>query len=81
LEDGKSILFLSRKAILEFALQKPEKIILFSMPPMDALENLSAPYCADITRVVLASIVSLACASEAPGVSSKRGGLPGRLCL
>ena len=41
--------------------------------PLDTIENLSLPYCADVTRVVLASLLSLACAPEAPLVTSERG--------
>jgi len=41
--------------------------------PNDTFENLSVPYCADVTRVVLASVLSLACAPEAPVVTSERG--------
>jgi len=41
--------------------------------PLDTIENLSVPYCADVTRVVLASLLSLACAPEAPQVTSERG--------
>ncbi|MCX8160527.1 MAG: M20/M25/M40 family metallo-hydrolase [Candidatus Saccharicenans sp.] len=40
----------------------------------DLIENLSVPYCADVTRVVLAATLSLACAPEAPVVTSERGG-------
>ncbi|MGB9892806.1 MAG: M20/M25/M40 family metallo-hydrolase, partial [Candidatus Saccharicenans sp.] len=42
--------------------------------PLDTLDNLSVPYCADVTRIVLASVLSLACAPEAPQVTSERGG-------
>jgi len=41
--------------------------------PNDTFENLSVPYCADVTGVVLASVLSLACAPEAPVVTSERG--------
>ncbi|MCR4396904.1 MAG: M20/M25/M40 family metallo-hydrolase [Candidatus Saccharicenans sp.] len=41
--------------------------------PLDKIENLSVPYCADVTRVVLASLLCLACAPEAPQVTSERG--------
>ncbi|MBC7348503.1 MAG: M20/M25/M40 family metallo-hydrolase [Candidatus Aminicenantes bacterium] len=41
--------------------------------PLDTMENLSVPYCADVTRVVLASLLSLACAPQAPQVTSERG--------
>ncbi|MGB9906514.1 MAG: M20/M25/M40 family metallo-hydrolase [Candidatus Saccharicenans sp.] len=41
--------------------------------PLDKIENLSIPYCADVTRVVLASLLSLAGAPEAPQVTSERG--------
>ncbi|MGQ9801663.1 MAG: M20/M25/M40 family metallo-hydrolase [Candidatus Saccharicenans sp.] len=40
---------------------------------LDTIENLSVPYCADVTWVVLASLLSLACAPEAPQVTSERG--------
>ncbi|MCR4409173.1 MAG: M20/M25/M40 family metallo-hydrolase [Candidatus Saccharicenans sp.] len=40
----------------------------------DVIENLSVPYCADVARIVLASTLSLACAPEAPVVTSDRGG-------
>lgn len=39
----------------------------------DVFDNLSVPYCADITRIILASVLSLACAPEAPVVTSERG--------
>ncbi|HEK85854.1 MAG: M20/M25/M40 family metallo-hydrolase [Candidatus Saccharicenans sp.] len=39
----------------------------------DTLENLSVPYCAEVTRVVLASLLSLACAPEAPQVTNEHG--------
>ncbi len=41
--------------------------------PYDTIENLSVPYCADVTRVVLAATLSLACAPEPPLVTSDRG--------
>lgn len=41
--------------------------------PLDTIENLSVPYCADVTRVVLASLLSLACAPAAPRVTGERG--------
>lgn len=39
----------------------------------DVFDNLSVPYCADITRIILASVLSLACAPEAPVVTNERG--------
>ncbi|MDI6846056.1 MAG: M20/M25/M40 family metallo-hydrolase [Candidatus Saccharicenans sp.] len=39
----------------------------------DTIENLSVNYVMDVTRVVLASVLSLACAPEAPAVASERG--------
>lgn len=42
--------------------------------PLDRIENLSVSYCADVTRVVLASLLSLACAPPAPQVTGERGG-------
>ena len=41
--------------------------------PQDTIENLSVNYIMDVTRVVLASVLSLACAPEAPAVTSERG--------
>lgn len=41
--------------------------------PHDTIENLSVPYCADVTRVVLAATLSLACGPEPPLVTSDRG--------
>lgn len=41
--------------------------------PMDTIDNLSVSYCADITRLTLASVLSLACAPKAPEVISERG--------
>ncbi len=41
--------------------------------PMDIIDNLSVPYCADVTRIILASVLSLACAPQAPEVISERG--------
>lgn len=46
----------------------------FQHTTQDIIENLSVPYCADVTRIVLASTLSLACAPEAPVVTSERGG-------
>lgn len=41
--------------------------------PSDVFDNLSVPYCADITRIILASVLSLACGPEAPVVTNERG--------
>ncbi|MDI6698029.1 MAG: M20/M25/M40 family metallo-hydrolase [Candidatus Saccharicenans sp.] len=41
--------------------------------PQDTIENLSVSYVMDITRVVLASVLSLACAPETPAVTGQRG--------
>lgn len=45
----------------------------FQHTPMDIIDNLSVPYCSDITRVVLASVLSLSCAPETPTLTDERG--------